>query len=150
VIPDVQASNILIHTGESSEPDEPVIEGEVEILGQKYTALLVPQPLPNFWRWDDDRMMAERYNVTLNDLGTGDLDDHCPEALSSNIFRSDSQRNGWAKRRTIELPLHTLFELLKSFCRPGMTPRSMCGQLDAWCVTKPIFNLREPISFAGI
>ena len=150
MIPDVQAGNILIHLEESSEPDEPVVEGEVKILGQKYTSLLVPQPLPNFWRWNDDRMMAERYNVTLNDLGTGDLGDRCTEAPCSNTFHSGSQRNGWAKRRTIKLPLHSLFELLKSFCRPGMTPRSMCGQLDAWCVIRPVFGLGELISFAGI
>jgi len=54
------------------EPNEPVVENEVEIAGNKYTALDRPQPLPHDWRWDDDRDMAD-YGVVLTDLGTGDL-----------------------------------------------------------------------------
>ena len=127
---DVQAGNILIRTADK-EPDEPVIEGDITILGQKYTSILVPQPLPNPWIWNDDRLAAELYSVILNDLGTGNLCDCWCEMLFSDTLISLSQQNGWAARRTIKLPLRSLFELLKSFCRLGMIPRSMCGQLDA-------------------
>jgi hypothetical protein len=139
---DVQAGNVLITTGERSQPDEPVIERDVNILGQKYTALLVPQPLPNFWSWDDDRMTAELYGVILNDLGTGSYYSCCCETLFSNILTSLLQQNGWTEKRTIRLPLHSPFELLKSFCRPGTTSRLTCGQLDVWCAAKRIIGLR--------
>ena len=101
---DVQAGNILIRTA-YKEPDEPVVEGDITILGQKYTSILVPQPLPNDWRWDDDRLTAEMYGVILNDLGTGDLCGRWCEMLFSDTLISLSQQNGWAERRTIKLPL---------------------------------------------
>jgi hypothetical protein len=69
---DVQTGNVLCPPGLIDEPNEPVVEGEVDIAGENYTALLVPQPLPHFWRWDDDRNKAECYTVILSDLGNGD------------------------------------------------------------------------------
>jgi hypothetical protein len=63
---------VLFYTGIYEEPnDGPAIEGEIEIAGKKHTALLVPQPIPHYFEWDDDGNTAELYDVNLNDLGTG-------------------------------------------------------------------------------
>jgi len=55
------------------EPNEPVIEHQVEIAGNMYTALASPQPIPNQWRWDDDQDVAELYRVILAELGSSGL-----------------------------------------------------------------------------
>lgn len=61
------------------EPEDPVIEGIVNISGEKRTALFVPQPLPNGWGWSDDANMVEHYDMILNDLGNGEI--HLPAPL---------------------------------------------------------------------
>lgn len=59
--------------GPADEPEEPAIEGELEIAGQKYVALLTPQPLLCDWEWTDDGCQAELYDVILGGLGNGEI-----------------------------------------------------------------------------
>jgi hypothetical protein len=54
-------------------PKEPAVEQELEIAGNKYTALGCPQWLPHGRRWDNNRNVAELYNVALADLGNDDF-----------------------------------------------------------------------------
>lgn len=49
-----------------------VTEGEVKIAGEPVTSLLVPQPLPPWWAWNDGRMEADRYDIILSDLGNSE------------------------------------------------------------------------------
>lgn len=53
------------------EPEGPVIESDIRILGREYSCLTQTQPLPITWFWDDGQSAAENYQLILNELGTG-------------------------------------------------------------------------------
>ena len=88
--------HVLCTAGLLKEPNEPVIEHQVEIAGNTYTALDSPQPIRNQWRWDDDQDVAKLYCVVLADLGNGGFasDHQCPHHLLESLLAK------WAGRET--------------------------------------------------
>jgi hypothetical protein len=139
---DVQPRNVLI-TGLKIIRDPiqaPVIEGEVKIAGETVTSLLVPQPLPPWWAWNDGRMEADRYDIMLSDLGNSK---HIPWIVDDLVLFSPHivdlvylQRNGLRRSSTIKFAPHLRCALLNSFCKPDTTLKLIFGRWDVWYVSR--------------
>jgi len=77
VLSDIKPDNILFNIGEDPismerdlAADPPVIDDEVELNGTSYP-VMVPQPLPHNFTWNDTALSVERYDFVLNDIGHG-------------------------------------------------------------------------------
>jgi serine/threonine-protein kinase SRPK3 len=76
---EVKPDNVLFADG-TAEPtiqelldDSPIsIAGEFELQGVQYPIIL-SQPVPHPFRWDDSSIEVELYSVRLADLGNGTL-----------------------------------------------------------------------------
>jgi serine/threonine-protein kinase SRPK3 len=74
---DIKPDNILFNIGEDPvsmkndlAADPPSIDGEVELNGTSYPVML-PQPLPHDFVWNDGPLFVERYDFVLDDIGHG-------------------------------------------------------------------------------
>ena len=116
-----------------------VTEGEVKIAGETVTALLVPQPLPTWWAWNDGRMEADRYDIMLSDLGNSE---HVPWTFGDLVLFSPHvvdlvylQRNGLRRSSTIKFAPHLRYAPLNLFCKPDTALKLIFGPWDVWYVS---------------